>query len=89
MALRDYYIEEATTSYGTLEGPDIWALRYINIGNAERILEAFDDDASGFVTVSEANNFTQSRPPKWRCVVGSHRKHELSPLIHTIVFLTG
>ena len=88
MALRDYYIEEATTSYGTLEGPDIWALKYINISNAERILEAFDDDASGFVTVSEANHFTQSRPSGWRCA-HSHQTHELSPLIHMIVFPTG
>ena len=88
MALRDYYIEKATTSYGTLAGPDIWALQYININNADRILEAFDDDASGFVTVSEANNFTQSRPSGWRCAL-IHRTHELSPLIHIIVFLTG
>lgn len=30
------------------------------------ISEAFDDDASGFITVNEANTFTTSRPLDWR-----------------------
>lgn len=83
MALRDYYVEEATTTSGTLTGPDSWAFKYINISGTRRILEAFDDDASGFVTVSEANNFTQSRPSGWRCAL-CYRTYELSPFIHII-----
>jgi len=63
MALKDYYIEKAAgESAGSLVGADKWALKYINVGRARTILEAFDDDASGFVTVQEVNNFTRARP---------------------------
>jgi Ca2+-binding EF-hand superfamily protein len=31
-------------------------------------MEAFDDDASGFITISEMNHFTSSKPDKWRLV---------------------
>lgn len=66
MALRDYFIEKAITGSGSLGGPDRWALDYINVGRTRSILEAFDDDASGFVTVSEVNKFTRSKPLDWR-----------------------
>lgn len=72
MALKDYYVEKATGASGSLTGPDSWAIKYINIGRAGSILEAFDDDASGFVTVKEVNDFTQSRPSGWRCVFPSN-----------------
>ena len=71
MALRDYYIEKDVGEAGPLKGPDSWAVEYINIGRAQCILEAFDDDASGFVTIHEVNNFTRSRPRDWRCVLSS------------------
>ena len=71
MSLKDYYIEKAAAESGSLKGPDGWAIKYINIGRARSILEAFDDDASGFVTVSEVNNLTRSRPRDWRCVLSS------------------
>ena len=67
MALRDYFIEKAATGLGSSTDPDSWALKYINIGRTRSILEAFDDDASGFVTVDEVNRFTRSRPLGWRC----------------------
>ena len=66
MALRDYYIEKSAGGLGSASGPGGWALKYINVGRARVILEAFDDDVSGFVTVSEVNNLTQSRPRDWR-----------------------
>jgi len=47
---------------------DQWALGYISIFHVQPILEAFDDDGSGFVSVNEANELTASRPPTWRCV---------------------
>ena len=56
---------------GSLKGPDTWAISYLNIGRAEGILEAFDDDASGFVTVNEVNNLTRFRPRDWRCALCS------------------
>lgn len=70
MALKDYYIEKAAgESAGSLAGADKWALEYINVNRARTILEAFDDDASGFVTIQEVNTFTRARPLDWRCVI--------------------
>jgi len=69
MALKDYYIEKAAgESAGSLVGADKWALKYINVNRARTILEAFDDDASGFVTIQEVNAFTRARPLDWRWV---------------------
>ena len=67
MSLRDHFIEKVAGDSGSLKGPDGWALKYINIGRAPSILEAFDDDASGFVTTREVNDFTKSRPLNWGC----------------------
>ena len=67
MALKDYYVEKNSKGSGSVTGPDSWALKYINIGRVPKILEAFDDDASGFITTNEVNTFTQSRPLGWRC----------------------
>jgi len=69
MALKDYYIEKATgESAGSLVGVDKWALKYITINRVRTIAEAFDNDASGFVTIQEVNTFTQARPLDWRWV---------------------
>ncbi|KAF7361998.1 hypothetical protein MVEN_00545000 [Mycena venus] len=71
MALRDYYHENAEDSDGAAgassgkKRPDDWALAYLNVSRLQAISEAFDDDASGFVTVAEANTFTTSRPIEW------------------------
>jgi hypothetical protein len=46
--------------------PDAWAIKYIDVMWVQPILEAFDDDASGFITVTEVNRFTSSRPADWR-----------------------
>ena len=53
----------------SVAGSDWWALQFISIKYVRSILEAFDEDASGFVTVKEANNFTRSRPLGWRWVL--------------------
>ena len=45
---------------------DRWALDWIDISRLQAISEAFDDDASGFVTISEVNQLTSSRPIEWR-----------------------
>ena len=45
---------------------DDWAVPYMNVLHLQPILEAFDDDATGFVSVKEANEFTSSRPEDWR-----------------------
>ena len=65
MSLRDHFVEKVAGDSGSVKGPDGWALKYINIGRSPSILEAFDDDASGFVTIKEVNDFTKSRPLDW------------------------
>ena len=51
----------------TLE-EDHWAYEWINSLYLQNILEAIDDDASGFVTIPEINRFTSERPKDWRYV---------------------
>ncbi|KAF8178104.1 hypothetical protein K438DRAFT_1978069 [Mycena galopus ATCC 62051] len=75
MSLRDYF-QEAYTSKAAdgksdgqativVDKADEWALQYISVARLQAISEAFDDDASGFVTVAEANAFTSARPLDW------------------------
>ncbi|KAG8857178.1 hypothetical protein FRC20_000315 [Serendipita sp. 405] len=44
---------------------DSWTLDFINLSRVPAILEAFDDDGSGFINVVEVNQFTSSRPKNW------------------------
>ncbi|KAJ7151760.1 hypothetical protein C8R43DRAFT_886602, partial [Mycena crocata] len=44
---------------------DRWALAYINVAHLQPILEAIDDDGTGFVSIREANDFAVSRPAGW------------------------
>lgn len=48
---------------------DEWALQYISISRIQPLLEAFDDDASSLVSISEVNAFTNARPKNWRYVI--------------------
>ena len=77
LTLRDHYLEKlppetkgvldmSTGSIDNCTNPDGWAIKYIDIMWAQPILEAIDDDASGFITVTEVNRFTSSRPVDWR-----------------------
>ncbi|KAF8516802.1 hypothetical protein JB92DRAFT_2909317 [Gautieria morchelliformis] len=78
MTLRDYFHEKwSTQGHGNeknsiqlplitdTHGVDDWALAHLNVIKLQPISEAFDDDASGFITVTEANTFTTSRPLGW------------------------
>ncbi|EED85032.1 predicted protein [Postia placenta Mad-698-R] len=73
LALRDYEQErreekmrkEATFQVAPTFDPDAWAFDWITVKRLQAITEALDDDASGFITVTEANNFTSSRPADW------------------------
>ena len=88
MSLKDYYVEKSSGESGTLKGPDSWAIGYINIGRARSIVEAFDDDASGFVTVTEVNNLTRLRPRDWRYGLSS-QVQRVYPLTRFTAFPTG
>ncbi|KAJ3543517.1 hypothetical protein NM688_g5844 [Phlebia brevispora] len=42
---------------------DEWAFQYINVSYLQPIMEAFDDDGSGYVTISEVNRLVDALPP--------------------------
>ncbi|KAJ7481633.1 hypothetical protein FB451DRAFT_1236685 [Mycena latifolia] len=73
MALRDHFQEGHKGADGqphdhpeiVVAQADEWALEYINVVRLQAISEAFDDDASGFITVAEVNTFTTMRPLGW------------------------
>nr|GAT44916.1 predicted protein [Mycena chlorophos] len=77
MALRDHYQEDRKHKRAETLEPgkdefippipkeDEWTLEFIDVVRLQAISEAFDDDASGFVTISEVNTFTTMRPLDW------------------------
>ncbi|PBK70525.1 hypothetical protein ARMSODRAFT_1035308 [Armillaria solidipes] len=54
-----------TRDFSLKSKSDQWTLAYLNIAHLQPILEAVDDDASGFITIKEINTFTniKSTPP--------------------------
>ncbi|KAJ2916923.1 hypothetical protein MD484_g3503, partial [Candolleomyces efflorescens] len=44
---------------------DEWALEYIDVVHLDPIVEAIDDDFSGFISIHEANRFAVARPKGW------------------------
>ncbi|KAF8970857.1 hypothetical protein BDZ97DRAFT_1407102 [Flammula alnicola] len=44
---------------------DQWVLQYVNVGHVQPVVEAIDEDGSGFISVKEANKFAISRPKGW------------------------
>lgn len=81
LALRDYCLERLDKikkneqTFVDCDRPtnidehDEWTLDYISVTRLQAIIEAFDDDASGFITVGEVNAFTASKPREWRYAV--------------------
>ncbi|GBE85444.1 hypothetical protein SCP_0706310 [Sparassis crispa] len=73
LAIRDYYQEKADnksrmeSAFETVptSDPDAWALEYLSVKWLQPIVDAFDDDASGFITVAEANKLIAIRPLDW------------------------
>jgi len=51
------------------EDPDTWVFDFIDVGHIQPIVEAMDEDNSGFISVKEANKFALTRPKGWTCVV--------------------
>lgn len=87
MTLRDHYrdvIEDAQHISGT-KGDiiinDDWTLEYFGPSWLQPMMDAFDDDASGYVTISEVNKIMDLQPASlgWRyAFVSSHiRGHNL------------
>jgi hypothetical protein len=60
-------VDEAD-SHDVGESSDKWAIAHINPLKIQPLLEAFDDDGTGYVSLKEANDFAESRPAGWRYV---------------------
>jgi len=41
---------------------DAWVFDYIDVTHVQPIVEAMDEDGSGFISIREANKFASSRP---------------------------
>ena len=72
LTLQDHYrdkFEQATHAPGPAS-TDQWALKYLSAQGLGPVMEAFDDDGSGYITVTEVNRFTETMPKdlKWTCV---------------------
>lgn len=70
MTVRDHFREKGEENISGIEALADWTLKYIDTTWLQSIMEAFDDDASGYVTVVELNRFTDAKPEslKWSCV---------------------
>ncbi|TCD65461.1 hypothetical protein EIP91_002675 [Steccherinum ochraceum] len=62
MTLRDLFREKGEENSNGMEALEDWALKYIDATWLQSIMEAFDDDASGYITVVELNRFTDALP---------------------------
>jgi hypothetical protein len=51
----------------TKQAQDAWALKHITTARLQPLIEVLDEDLSSFVTISEVNAFTASKPKEWRC----------------------
>ena len=71
MTLRDHYRDRAESatvaSFGQASSDD-WAFEFISAKYLQPIMEAFDDDGSGYVTYQEVNEFVEEKPDSlnWR-----------------------
>ena len=71
MTLRDHYRDRAESAAASSFGQpsaDDWAFEFINAKYLQPIMEAFDDDGSGYVTYQEVNEFVEAKPDSlnWR-----------------------
>ncbi len=79
LAIHDYYLQKqddqehafqvnGSQKRRSIDEDDAWTLEYIDLMHIQPIIEALDEDASGYVTIQEVNQFTTSRPKGWRYV---------------------
>ena len=73
-ALREHYYNQDDTVVASPDATaisDKWALDYLNVAWLSPIMEAMDDDVSGYISVSEVNRFMQRLPQDlgWRSVL--------------------
>ncbi|RDX49204.1 hypothetical protein OH76DRAFT_1351074 [Lentinus brumalis] len=72
LAIHDYYLQKLDDLQHGIQSPghhlsesDIWAVEQLDLMHLQPVIEALDADASGFVTIQELNQFTNTRPQGW------------------------
>jgi hypothetical protein len=93
MTLRDHYRDRAERSVISSYGhgsTDDWAFEYISAKYLQPIMEAFDDDGSGYVTYQEVNEFVEAKPDtlKWR-FVNTLANYTYELIIQPTIYLIG
>ncbi|TBU40766.1 hypothetical protein BD309DRAFT_992844 [Dichomitus squalens] len=56
---------DGTQKRRSISEDDAWTLEYIDLMHLQPVIEALDEDASGYITIQEVNQFTMSRPEGW------------------------
>jgi hypothetical protein len=72
---------------------DLWVLNCVNVAHVQPIVEALDEDGSGFISVKEANKFAGSRPKGWRyvnmfvcCFCGTYQETDFNSFLRWIAY---
>ncbi|KAL0950423.1 hypothetical protein HGRIS_010376 [Hohenbuehelia grisea] len=63
-----------------------WALQYLSVSRLHSLIDSFDEDGSGFVTVKEVNDLTQLMPTDWslpECLVYWSAGYHLAMIIYS------
>ncbi|KAH8102306.1 hypothetical protein BXZ70DRAFT_891052, partial [Cristinia sonorae] len=71
LTLRDHFREQrqdvkspALPNDDDNQGSDDWAFEFLGLNYLQPVIDAFDEDGSGYVTVTEINRLTESLPPE-------------------------
>ena len=80
-SLRDHFTRKGSGFVGR------WETKFMGSPFLSNVLEAFDDDANGLVTIKEVNDFTESRPLNWGCAF--FQAYRVDLFIIVVDFLAG
>ena len=70
MSLQEFFGELFDLAAPGISDSDQWALEYLGVSWLQPLMDAFDEDASGYVTIAEVNRLMDTRPSEltWRYV---------------------
>lgn len=70
MSLQEFFRELFDLAAPGISDSDQWALEYLGVSWLQPLMDAFDEDASGYVTIAEVNRLMDTRPSEltWRYV---------------------
>ena len=68
LTLQEHYREKFDGAVPGIHDSDQWALEFLNVTWLRPVMEAFDEDASGYITILEVNRLMDMLPTSlnWR-----------------------